>query len=131
MLKCMLWKEHNHRRCWVTSPERCHMPHIQGRTMDHHECMAMAGKDIFGGSHVIPSDSPHKSQYCCPLNVPAMTHTTKQVIIIIIIIIIIKGDRIMKNTFLHINNFITQQTLSLSNVVDTVVHALCQLGLGT
>ena len=60
MLQCMLWKEHNHGQCSVTSPSRCRPPHIQGTTMDHQECMSMAGRDIFGGSHVVQSDSPHK-----------------------------------------------------------------------
>ena len=66
MLKCMLWKEHNHRGCRVTSPHRCHQPQIQCRTMDHQECMSMAAQDIFGSSHIVPSDSPQKTQYCCP-----------------------------------------------------------------
>ena len=60
MSKCMLWKEHNHRRCRVTLTQRCRLPHIQGRTVDHQECMSMAGQDVFGGSHVALSDSPHK-----------------------------------------------------------------------
>ena len=28
--------------------------------MDHQQCMSIAGQDIFGGSHVGLSDSPHK-----------------------------------------------------------------------
>ena len=31
MLKCMLWKEHHHCRCRVTSPHRCHPPHIRAK----------------------------------------------------------------------------------------------------
>ena len=59
-------------------------------------------------------------------HVPAMTHTTKQVIIVII-----KGGPIIVNPFLRIDTSITQQTLSLSNLVDKVVHTLYQLYLGT
>ena len=60
MLKCMVWKEDNRRLCGVTSPQKCRPPHIRDKTMDHQDCISMAGQDIFGVSHVVVSDSPHK-----------------------------------------------------------------------